>query len=137
MNSDDKISKDNVDVLELRDWLDSLDEVLARSGPERVCELLQELSLHAESTGIRAPFTANTPYVNTIPLDKQTPYPGNLEMEQRIRSYIRWNAMAMVVKANRNEDGNRRSSGQLCLGCHPAGGCLQPLSQRPNRRLRR
>jgi len=92
-------------VQEMREWLDSLDEVLSRSGPERVCELLQELSLHAESAGIRAPFTANTPYVNTIPLHKQIPYPGNLMMEQRIRSFIRWNAMAMVVKANREEDG--------------------------------
>ncbi len=105
MDSPKSFPTENADAQELREWLDSLDEVLGRCGPERVCELLQELSLHAEACGIRAPFTANTPYVNTIPFDKQPPYPGNMEMEQRIRSYIRWNAMAMVVKANRIEEG--------------------------------
>jgi len=104
MSANNNLPEDD-SILEMRDWLESLDEVLVRAGPERVCELLQELSLHAESAGIRAPFTANTPYVNTIPLARQLPYPGNLLMEQRIRSYIRWNAMAMVVKANRAEDG--------------------------------
>lgn len=91
--------------LERREWLDSLDEVLARSGPERVKELLGELSLHAQAEGVRVPFTANTPYVNTIPRADQPPYPGNLELEERLTSYIRWNAMAMVVRANREETG--------------------------------
>lgn len=105
MDSKKNNAYDESDALEMREWRESLDEVLARCGPERVCQLLQELSLHAESAGIRAPFTANTPYVNTIPLNKQLPYPGNMEMEQRLRSFIRWNAMAMVVRANHEEDG--------------------------------
>ena len=91
--------------LERREWLDSLDEILARSGPERVGELLGELSLHAQAEGVRVPFTANTAYVNTIPAREQPAYPGNLELEERLTSYIRWNAMAMVVRANREEAG--------------------------------
>jgi pyruvate dehydrogenase E1 component len=90
---------------ETRDWLASLDEVFERSGPERVRALLQDLSLHAHRSGVRVPFTANTAYVNTIPHGEQPPYPGNLDFERRLRSVIRWNAMAMVVKANRQEDG--------------------------------
>jgi pyruvate dehydrogenase E1 component len=91
--------------LERREWLDSLDEVLARSGPDRVKELLSELSLHAQAEGVRVPFTANTAYVNTIPRAQEPSYPGNLEIEERLTSYIRWNAMAMVVRANREEEG--------------------------------
>jgi pyruvate dehydrogenase E1 component len=91
--------------LERQEWLDSLDEVLARCGPERVNELLSELSLHAQAEGVKIPFTANTPYVNTISRNQQPAYPGNLEIEERLTSYIRWNAMAMVVRANREEEG--------------------------------
>ena len=102
---------DNKDIgdadaaVETQEWLQSLDEVLARSGPERVCELFQQLSGFAQMRGVRLPFTANTPYINTIPLLEQPPYPGDLELEYRIGSIIRWNAMAMVVKANRAEEG--------------------------------
>jgi pyruvate dehydrogenase E1 component len=93
------------DAQETHDWIDSLDEVFARSGPERVKQLLENLSLYAQKAGVHVPFTANTAYVNTIGLAEQPPYPGNREMEQRIRSLIRYNAMAMVVKANKREDG--------------------------------
>jgi len=91
--------------VETREWLASLDEVLLRAGPERVRKLFQELSLHAHEKGVRLPFTANTPYVNTIPADRQPPYPGDRELERRIKSIVRWNAMAMVVRANREEKG--------------------------------
>jgi len=101
---DTSVSGDELS-LERREWLDSLDEVLARSGPERVKELLAELSLHAQAEGVRVPFTANTPYLNTIPRTEQPAYPGNLELEERLTSYMRWNAMAMVVRANRDEVG--------------------------------
>lgn len=96
-----------VDVarLETTEWLESMTEVLERSGPGRVVEILRELSMHAHANGVQMPFTANTPYVNTITTDQQPPYPGNLELEERLAAAIRWNAMAMVVRANREEKG--------------------------------
>ncbi len=90
---------------EAREWLDSLDEVIQRETPERVRYLLRMLQTRAHTSGIRLPFTANTPYINTIPVANQPLYPGNLEIERRIRSMIRWNAMAMVVRANKHSDG--------------------------------
>jgi len=83
----------------------SLDYVLEHGGPERVIELLRELQVRAFKAGVHIPFSANTPYINTIPREKQSPFPGNREIERRIKSLIRWNAMAMVVKANKQEHG--------------------------------
>ena len=91
--------------LEKIEWLQSLDGVLARQGPERVRELLRMLREHALERGVALPFTANTPYINTIPAERQPPFPGSREIERRIKSIIRWNAMAMVVRANRAEEG--------------------------------
>ncbi|MGE5365133.1 MAG: pyruvate dehydrogenase (acetyl-transferring), homodimeric type [Bacteroidota bacterium] len=91
--------------VETREWLDSLNYVLYHSGPERVAEILTELQLHARKNGVEIPFTANTPYINTIPADKQPPFPGSREIERRIKSLIRWNAMAMVVRANKESSG--------------------------------
>jgi pyruvate dehydrogenase E1 component len=90
----------DVEALETQEWLESMDYVLQHSGPERVQNLLQQLQLHAYEQGVRLPFSANTPYINTIPAEAQPPYPGNREIERRIKSLIRWNAMAMVVRAN-------------------------------------
>ncbi|MFQ5788351.1 MAG: pyruvate dehydrogenase (acetyl-transferring), homodimeric type, partial [Thermodesulfobacteriota bacterium] len=73
--------------------------------PERVKRLLKQLNIHAKKAGIEAPYAANTPYINTIPVDKQPPFPGSREIERRIKSLIRWNAMAMVVRANKIEEG--------------------------------
>ncbi len=95
----------NLEAIETQEWLDSLDYVLQNSGPQRVQELLQRLELHAYENGVRLPFSANTPYLNTIPVEAESPYPGNRELERRIKSIIRWNAMAMVVRANK-EDGS-------------------------------
>jgi pyruvate dehydrogenase E1 component len=92
-------------ALETREWLDSLDEVLERAGPERAREIFGELACHAQGRGVRLPFAANTPYINTIPPGEQPPYPGLAEIEQRIENMVRWNAMAMVVRANREEAG--------------------------------
>ncbi len=95
-----------VEVLETREWLDSLDYVLSQGGPERAGRLLQQLSLHARrAAGVNLPFTATTPYQNTIPSRQQPPFPGSQEMERRIKSLVRWNALAMVVRANRIESG--------------------------------
>jgi len=94
-----------LEALETREWLDSLDDVLKHGGPARVGTLLRELGIHAQKSGVRLPFTANTPYINTINADEQVPYPGSREIERRIKSIVRWNAMAMVVRANKLEDG--------------------------------
>src|SRR5690625_4976318 len=91
--------------IEALEWLESLDYVLKYGGPERVQELLQLLQIRAQQSGVRIPFSATTPYINTIPVEEQPPYPGSREIERRIKSIIRWNAMAMVVRANREEDG--------------------------------
>src|SRR5579863_8073404 len=86
--------------------MDSLDYVLSRGGPVRAGRLLQQLSLHARrAAGVNLPFTATTPYANTISVRQQAPFPGSIEIERRIKSLIRWNAMAMVVRANREESG--------------------------------
>ena len=94
-----------LEAIETREWLESLDYVLQSGGPARVDRLLRELSDHARRNGVRQPFTANTPYVNTIPPAEQPPFPGSREIERRIKSLVRWNALAMVVKANKAEDG--------------------------------
>lgn len=92
----------DVDPAETAEWLESLDYVLERKGPERVQQLLAALEEAAIRNGVELPFTATTPYVNTIPRDKEPRYPGKRELERRIKSFIRWNAMAMVTRANRD-----------------------------------
>ncbi len=92
----------DVDPSETAEWLESLNYVLRSKGPERVRELLAALDETAHRNGVELPFTATTPYFNTIPRDQQPPYPGNRELERRIKSFIRWNAMAMVTRANRD-----------------------------------
>ena len=91
--------------VELREWLDSLDFVLQERSRERAAQILSRLRQRAAEAGVTLPFTANTPYVNTIPATEQPPYPGNQEIERRIKSFARWNALAMVVRANRLESG--------------------------------
>jgi pyruvate dehydrogenase E1 component len=93
----------NLDHLEIAEWFESLDSVLEASGPEVAREILERLRAHATVNGIDLPFTANTPYTNTIPLRLQPIFPGDQELERRIKSLIRWNALAMVVRANREE----------------------------------
>lgn len=93
------------DELEIKEWIESLEYVLKTEGAERVKQILNDLSIYAHKEGVELPFTANTPYVNTIPKDKQPNFPGSREIERRIKSIIRWNAMAMVVRANKEEPG--------------------------------
>jgi pyruvate dehydrogenase E1 component len=90
---------------ENREWLESLDYVYQNQGPDRVRSLLRRLQVRAQEHGVHIHFTANTPYINTIPLEKQPVFPGSREIERRIKSIIRWNAMAMVVRANRQSSG--------------------------------
>ena len=92
-----------VDDVEIQEWLESLDAVLESSGAEVATEILERLRAHATVNGIDLPFTANTPYANTIPHRLEPRYPGDQELERRIKSLVRWNALAMVVRANRVE----------------------------------
>src|SRR3989440_7928273 len=93
----------HVEDVETQEWLESLDSVLEASGPDVAREILERLRAHATVNGIDLPFTANTPYTNTIPLRLEPLFPGDQELERRIKSLIRWNALAMVVRANREE----------------------------------
>jgi pyruvate dehydrogenase E1 component len=95
----------DVDSAETTEWLESLEAVLQNEGRDRARFLLSELQHKAVRSGVRLPFTANTPYINTIPVSRQPPFPGGREIERRIKSLVRWNAMAMVVRANKHEDG--------------------------------
>lgn len=95
----------SIEDVEIQEWLESLDSVLDSSGPEVAIEILQRLQSHAKVAGLDLPFTANTPYANTIPARLEPLFPGDQELERRIKSLIRWNALAMVVKANRSENG--------------------------------
>jgi len=94
-----------IEEQETSEWLYSLDYVFQNGGPDRVRELLQQLQIRAHKAGVHIPFSANTPYINTIPREQQPPFPGNREIERRIKSLIRWNAMAMVDRANKMEEG--------------------------------
>lgn len=105
MASEREREKKSVESIEDLEWIESLDSVLESSGPERVKDILKKLQIHTQKAGIQVPYTANTPYINTIPVEQQPKFPGNHELEWRIRSIIRWNAMAMVVRANKLEDG--------------------------------
>jgi len=86
---------------ETSEWLDSLEGVLRTQGPERARFLLEALLEKAHNEGVRLPFTANTPYLNTIPVSEQARFQGDRDLERQIKNYVRWNAMAMVVRANK------------------------------------
>src|SRR5436305_1527518 len=103
MNKEAYTKPHNMDEFEVQEWLESLDSVLESSGPEVAAEILERLRAHATVSGIDLPFTANTPYANTIPVRLEPLFPGDQELERRIKSLIRWNALAMVVRANREE----------------------------------
>ncbi|MBA5686546.1 pyruvate dehydrogenase (acetyl-transferring), homodimeric type [Rugamonas apoptosis] len=89
------------DSQETKEWLDALEAVLEQEGPDRAHYLMERLVDLARRRGAHIPFSSNTAYVNTIPQHQEAHCPGNLELEERLRSFMRWNAMAMVVKANR------------------------------------
>jgi pyruvate dehydrogenase E1 component len=90
---------------ETEEWLDSLDQVIDEAGPDRARFLLERLTEQARDSGAEPPIHLNTPYVNTIRPEDEVPYPGDRAMERRIKSIIRWNAMAMVVRQNKYDHG--------------------------------
>jgi pyruvate dehydrogenase E1 component len=93
------------EAVETREWIESLDYVLTQGDKGRTVRLLEALRARARQSGVRVPFTSTTPYINTISPDEEVPFPGDREMERRIKSLVRWNALAMVVQANRESDG--------------------------------
>jgi len=111
------------DRAETEEWLEAIDGVLAFEGPDRARTLLARVIDRAQQAGTHLPFTANTAYLNTIPVSEQTPTPGNLEIEWRIRSYVRWNAMAMVLRANKvsSELGGHIASFASCVNLYDCG----------------
>ncbi|MGA0127985.1 MAG: pyruvate dehydrogenase (acetyl-transferring), homodimeric type [Burkholderiales bacterium] len=90
------------DPQETQEWLDSLDSVIKKEGPERAHFLLEQLVEKARRSGAHLPYSANTAYINTIPIGNEIKSPGDHELEHRIRSYVRWNAAAMVLRANKD-----------------------------------
>ena len=91
------------DLEEIWEWVESFDAVLEQGGRGLASKILQEIRSRALACGVQVPFTANTPYVNTIHLSQQAPFDGDQEIERKIKSLVRWNALAMVVRANRVE----------------------------------
>ena len=86
---------------ETSEWLEALQQVVDEVGPDRASYLLQQLLDRAHEFGVSTPQTINSPYLNTIPAHEEVPYPGDRPIERRIKSLIRWNAAAMVVRANK------------------------------------
>ena len=95
----------DVDPVETQEWQESLDEVIEHVGPTRARYLLAKLLERAQRAGLGVPGPVTTPYVNTIPLEDQPEFPGDGDIERRIRRYIRWNAAVMVTKANHDIKG--------------------------------
>ena len=91
----------DIDPLETSEWLDSLSDVIAKDGNQRAHYLIKELINKAYMEGANIPYTQNTPYINTIPVSEEKKSNGDQNIERRIRSLIRWNAAAMVVRANK------------------------------------
>ncbi|HEU0199195.1 MAG TPA: pyruvate dehydrogenase (acetyl-transferring), homodimeric type, partial [Burkholderiaceae bacterium] len=98
-----QIAANDPDALETQEWLEALEGVIEREGPERAHYLLEKLVEQARRSGAYIPYSPNTAYINTIPPHLEEHSPGDPAIEERIRSYVRWNAMAMVVRANRGE----------------------------------
>ena len=119
------------DPVETREWLDAMAGVIATEGTERAAYLIDQQISFARVNGVDQPFHAQTPYINTIPVDRQARIPGDQEIEHRIRSYTRWNAMAMVLRANQDTNvGGHISSFQSAATLYDVG-CLLYTSPSP------
>jgi pyruvate dehydrogenase E1 component len=90
---------------ETHEWIQALDGVISAEGPQRAREIIEALTIRARTRGADIPIVLTTPYINTIPVHEQPPFPGDHAIEERLRHFIRWNAMAMVVKANKVSEG--------------------------------
>ncbi|AWM79475.1 pyruvate dehydrogenase (acetyl-transferring), homodimeric type [Gammaproteobacteria bacterium ESL0073] len=93
----------DLDPIETKEWVDSLESVVKNEGEDRAQYIMGEMGVWAARNGVKLPYAINTPYCNTIPVSEEPVMPGDMFMERRIRSLVRWNAMAMVVRANRKD----------------------------------
>ena len=137
-SSEDSSSGDqDIDPVETREWLDAVEDVIDRDGGSRVHYLLDQSVTAARSRGSNLPFSATTAYLNSIPPDQQPDFPGDLQMEWRIRTINRWNAMACVVRRNKesSEYGGHIAS-FASFGCHVRPGA-EPLLALAGRCARR
>ena len=113
---------EDIDPIETKEWIDALNGVIKQEGVDRAAFLIDEQISHARVSGVVQPFHAETPYINTIPVEQQAKLPGDQEIEHRIRSYTRWNAMAMVLKANKDTNvGGHISSFQSAATLYDVG----------------
>ena len=97
--------QEDLNPQETAEWIEALDQIVDEVGPDRASYILARLMERASMFGVTAPLRLNTPYLNTIPSDEESPYPGDREIERRIKSLVRWNALAMVVRANKYDEG--------------------------------
>ncbi len=102
MSSQNVHTTPDTDAQETREWLEALEGVIASEGAERAHFLIEKLIEEGREEGIDIPYSATTQYINTIPVSQQPKYPGDPDMEIKLHTYIRWNAMAMVVRANKH-----------------------------------
>lgn len=115
-------SVNDQDPIETKEWLDALQGVITHEGVDRAAYLIDEQISYARVNGVVQPFHAETPYINTIPVERQAKLPGDPEIEHRIRSYTRWNAMAMVLRANKDTNvGGHISSFQSAATLYDVG----------------
>ena len=127
MKMEGEIPRDpDVDPAETREWVEALDALIGAEGPERATFLLRRLLQHARARRVPLPHVLATPYVNTVGLAEQPPFQGNLEIEARLSALVRWNALAMVVRANRKEEWFHDPVGRI-------GVCNVPLPVRMKR----
>src|ERR1700734_647847 len=93
----------DLDPRETAEWLEALDQIVEAAGSDRVNFLLAKLTERARDNGVTVPIRTTTDYINTITVDEEVPYPGDRALERRIKSLTRWNAAAMVVRANKHD----------------------------------
>lgn len=112
----------DMDAQETQEWLEALSAVISQEGPERAHFIIERLIQAAREEGIDLPYNANTAYLNTIPTELQPKYPGDIALEERIQAYLRWNAIAMVVRAAKNSNvGGHIASYASCASLYDVG----------------
>jgi pyruvate dehydrogenase E1 component len=105
MHAKPKFALEQPDIQELSEWIEAFDQIVAQEGVSQGARVLEALTRRAQESGVDLPVQLNTPYVNTIPADEEVAYPGDRALERRIKSLIRWNAMAMVHRQNKKDPG--------------------------------
>src|ERR1017187_5292666 len=95
----------DLDPRETAEWVEALEQIIDEAGPDRAAYILERLGEQGRTNGVELPIHLNTPYINTIRPEDEVPYPGDRAIERRIKSLLRWNAMAMVVRQNKYDPG--------------------------------